>query len=530
MVPRPHGENERFSVGPTVDEADTHEADTHEADTLNALNSRPPIPPQHLVLVGGGHAHVQVIKAMSARDQSKLKVTLLDPQPSASYSGMVPGCVARLYEPWQTRLALAPLATWADILYRERAVIDIDLERKLIYLEAPPSGGSDASDTDIAPIAFDAVSLDIGSTTRHVHSTPGAAEHTIPTRPIAALVERLIAAEEEIKVSQEQPPTPVRVVVVGAGVAGLELAMAVQGRWSTVLGEDGLHVTIVDSGPGPLLPLESKACRYKLQSLLRSKRILVRHDCQIATVQARQLVLDSGATIPMDYCIWATGASAHDLARKLAVRGLAVDEHDWIAVHDTLQSVSHPFLFAAGDCAAHPARPPKAGVYAVRSGPILIQNLTSYLHSGTASARLMPQPDFLKLLACGDGTSLGFRFGICLHGPWVWQIKDQIDNAFMDLFRVEHLPTDAADKAKLYDISQYDAAYACKDHAYPLAAPAAAALLWRSDEGVDMAVAWKVVRDMVCMPDYRAQVLQHWHTTEVQVRALTDPNFVPCNT
>jgi selenide,water dikinase len=521
MVPHPHGENERFAVGPTVDEADTNEADTE--------NSTPPLPPRHLVLIGGGHAHVQVIKALSARDQSKLKVTLLDPQPCASYSGMVPGCVARLYEPWQTRLALAPLAAWADILYRERAVVDIDLERKLIYLETPASGGSGDSDTDNTPIAFDAVSLDIGSTTRHVRSTPGAAEHTIPTRPIAALVESLAAAEEKLNVSQEQSPSPVRVVVVGAGVAGLELAMAIQGRWSTLLGKDGLRVTVVDSGPGPLLLLESEACRYKLQSLLRSKQIELRHGCQITTVQARQLVLDSGETIPMDYCVWATGAGAHDLARKLAARGLTVDKHDWVAVHDTLQSVSHPFVFAAGDCAAHPAHPPKAGVYAVRSGPILIQNLTSYLLSGAVSARLVPQPDFLKLLACGDGTSLGFRFGICLHGPWVWEIKDQIDNAFMDLFRVEHLPTDAADKAKLYDISQYDAAYACKDHAHPLAAPAAAALLWRSDEGVDTGVAWKVLRDMVCMPDYRAQVLQHWHTTEVQVRALTDPNFVSCS-
>ena len=144
-----------------------------------------------------------------------------------------------------------------------------------------------------------------------------------------------------------------------------------------------------------------------------------------------------------------------------------------------MQSVSHDNIFAAGDCASIERAdgkppPPKAGVFAVRAGPILIQNLPALI-AGGALADYVPQEDFLKLLMTGDGEAIGFRFGFAMRGPWVWRLKDMIDRSFMDLFDPATLPDLEAEarKGKGYDTSQYDA----QPQAPRLACAEAAALL-----------------------------------------------------
>jgi NADH dehydrogenase FAD-containing subunit len=165
---------------------------------------------QHLVLVGGGHGHVQVIKALRNRP-SNLRVTLLDATDAASYSGMVPGCIADAYTPEQTLLRLRPLAEWAGIDFRQEKVVDVDFERKLLYTDQPDSDA----------LSFDVLSLDIGSTSRDWQDVPGAAEFTIPTRPIDQLVRRLDAALDGVRArvasvdDDTNNTAPPKLVVVG---------------------------------------------------------------------------------------------------------------------------------------------------------------------------------------------------------------------------------------------------------------------------------------------------------------------------
>ena len=150
--------------------------------------------------------------------------------------------------------------------------------------------------------------------------------------------------------------------------------------------------------------------------------------------------------------------------------------------------------------------PPKAGVYAVRSGPILIENLTKFLNKERKETWKVynPQDDFLKLLVCGDGTGLGFRFGIPFHGKWVFQLKDAIDVGFMNLFKVENLPKLVPGKP--YDTSQYDAR---KKRRPPINPMEAAALLEWSNEDIDFEQAWDVLRDMTEDEMYRDSVLRY---------------------
>jgi selenide, water dikinase len=544
------------------------------------LQSPLPRPPQqHLVLIGGGHAHVQVVKAMRARPSSAAHhnngwhVTLIDVVAAATYSGMVPGCLAGVYTVDETLLPLQPLAEWANCTFVQDTVVDIDLEQRLIYLQ---------NNARNPPIYFDALSLDIGSVSRGYLSTVGAREHAIPTRPIHALVARLNQARRDhssTTVSDTTPATAVapatttKIVVIGGGVAGMELAMVVTSRWrqdndNNSSNGNNVECTILDANPrrddngDNDAPLD--ATSNAIRSVLASKRIAIRHGCHVVRIDEHCIHCRlSGkvdehedtmvTTIPYTHCIWATGAGAHALPRHLiADRHLDGTTDGWIAVHPTLQSTSHDCVFAAGDCAhmVHHGDIPKAGVYAVRAGPILIENLTRYLESLQSSSSnnnsprtenpngatgetihdgrphpmppsapqlipYVPQDDFLKLLVCGDGTALGFRFGLVLQGKWVFELKDHIDRSFMKLFDVASFEPDQgnATSSGRYDTRQYDSDLALDEVRF---SPAAAAnLLQRTDDAVDFREAQVILRTMGNDVSYRQAVLKCIHESKI---------------
>ncbi|KAL3936261.1 MAG: hypothetical protein SGBAC_008387 [Bacillariaceae sp.] len=454
---------------------------------------------KHLVLIGGGHAHVQTIKALNKASRPKdMKVTLIDSLKSASYSGMVPGCIAGAYTAKDTLLHLVPLSSWAGITFIHDQVVDIDLERKEILLKSQDE-----------PVKFDAVSLDIGSASRGLKTTKGALEHTIPTRPISDLVKLFDA--ETLKLSSEGAGDEVHVVVIGGGPAGIELSMSVMGRWQPIVGREKIRVTVLNAGT-ELVPSETDLNRQALVTAMAVRGIEIRHESYVQEVLPNCVRLESGEEIVCTHCLWATGAESHPLALQLGDRGLALSDRGWIRVNQYLQSVSHPFVFAAGDCnvieGLSKPSPPKAGVYAVRSGPILVENLTKYLTANTEDGSNTltaydPQDDFLKLLVCGDGTALGFRFGFPIQGKWVFELKDAIDLSFMNLFKAENLPELV--EGQPYDTSQYDAT----GERRPPLDPIDAAAIWRrTDEDVNFQEAWDVLRDMAADENYKNSVLE----------------------
>ena len=239
---------------------------------------------KHIVLVGGGHAHVQVIKALNAAARpGNVRVSLIEPQLAASYSGMVPGCVAGLYEAQQAQIQLEPLAKWASIDFLPTRVVDLDPVAREVHC------------ADGTTIRYDALSLDIGSCSRGVQAVPGVAEHAISTRPISALLARVEAAERGFGALPEDGT--VRAVVVGGGAAGIELALALQARWGRTLGGGGgaqrLRVTLLDSGT-ELLSNEAPACRAAVRRALRERGVEVEHGCVVRAVRADAVELAKG--------------------------------------------------------------------------------------------------------------------------------------------------------------------------------------------------------------------------------------------
>jgi len=460
---------------------------------------------KRLVLVGGGHAHLQVIKSLNCASRPKdLEIVLIDVTEFPCYSGMVPSAVAGIYSPAEALVDLKSLSEWSGIVFVKDRVVDIDVNTKVVTTKGKQR------------LRFDVLSIDIGSTSRGLEDTPGAKENTIATRPISELVRRIEVETGALKDKKKSPK--VNVVVVGGGAAGIELSMGVVGRWKPIVGENGISVTVVNSYDR-LFPDEIQANRNAIRRQVEERGISVINNSIVRQVDEDSLLLQSGERLGFTHCLWATGAECHsDMAFSLRNHGLAVSKDGWIRVNESFQSVSHPFIFAAGDCCTMELTRgrtlPKAGVYAVRAGPVLIENLSRYLkncydkkserHDFSALRKYKPQPDFMKLLACGDGKAVGFRFGIPFYGKWVFDLKNAIDRSFLDLFKPENLPK--LIEGQSYDTSQYDAS---PKRPLPLPPSEAAELLQRSDDYVDYRIPWNVLRDMAEDNAYRDSVLRY---------------------
>ncbi len=375
---------------------------------------------RELVLVGGGHAHVQVLRRLAMMpaptvESSGVRVTIVLDQPLATYSGMVPGVVAGQYAPHEAEIDLWPLARRAGARIVDAPAIGIDPDGRRVRVEGRP------------PIAYDAVSFDVGSTVAGL-DVPGVREHAIPTRPIGHFVERITAAMANHPSGTTHDTGP-RVLVVGAGAGGVEVAFTVRHRTRG-------RVTLLDA-TDTLLPGWAPGLGARVRAAAAARGIRIVSGARVTRVEAGVAHLDSGDPLPFDLLVWVTGAAAHPWMRDL---GLPTDPRGFLRVGPTLQVVDHPDIFGAGDCVSLDGHAlPKAGVYAVRQGPVLADNLLAYVRRGGerggALRPYVPQRGFLTLLNLGDGVAIGAKGPITFSGAWAFRWKDHIDRAFVARFQ-----------------------------------------------------------------------------------------------
>lgn len=371
---------------------------------------------REVVLVGGGHAHVHVLEGFALKPPPDCRLTVVEARPIAMYSGMVPGFVAGQYRRHELEIDLRPLAERAGARVILQPAARVDAASRTIEL----AGGS--------VVTYDVASFNIGSTVAGL-DLPGVREHALPTRPISEFVRRL---DELIEQAQRHGRgTPFRVVVVGGGSGGVELAFTIQQR---LAGETGnvIDVTIVENGPRILRGYPGSLVR-RVERLSRSRRIEIQCNRRVTEAGDQAVRLADGSDVPCHALIWVTGAVSHPVFTD---SGLPTDKRGFVRVRSTLQLQDHDNLLAVGDCAAlidHP-NTPKAGVYAVREGPLVTENIRALL-DGTALTEYKPQRDFLTLLNIGDGRALGAKWGLSFQGRWVMTLKDRIDRKFMKRFQ-----------------------------------------------------------------------------------------------
>lgn len=444
------------------------------------------VPTVRLVLLGGGHANTQVVLHMPARSlPACVEATLVSDRRASVYSGMLPGCVGGAYASGEeAEVDCARLCASRGWRFVEGAAEAV-------------RGGAVHLRGGAAPVPYDVLAVDVGSTTAGADRVEGAAEHAVPTRPIGLLLARIREFEERRRGGAGDG---VRVAVVGGGAAGVELAMAARARFGP-----RAAVALVDAGQR-LLPREPAALAVVVARRLAALGVAVHHGRRVCRVRADAVELAGGAPpVPADLVLFATGAGAQPL---LAASEPRTDAAGFMEVDARLESVSHPNVFGAGDCVTmrgQPAGfPPKAGVYAVRQGPVLLHNLrAAVLRLAGAAApppvEYEPQSGFLALLNCGGGVGAGAKFGVAFEGPWVWRLKDWIDRAWMSKFSEE-------EEEEGDEQVDFEPAVAADGPAAPGSAAAAAALLL-DREAADFLPRLAVLRRMASDDVYRDGVV-----------------------
>ena len=373
---------------------------------------------KRLLLLGAGHAHAQVLRAWAAAPVPGCEVVIVSPSALAPYSGMVPGWLAGTYRFEDICINVAALAQAAGAKLLIDSVVTLDADRRQVRLA---SG---------VVLGYELLSLNVGSTLNPpavLHAATDSAgqarSRLLSMRPLGGLHSAWTTLLRDPALRSDH--TPFTVTAVGGGAAGVESLLAVLARLRSLQPGRHLHGRLLTRSPTLLPGMAPGAVRTASAALAAA-------GAQVLTGTGFNPDQDGSGGL----LLWATGAEAHAWQRS---SGLAVGDSGFICINTQLQSTSHPQVFAVGDCASWAPPLPKAGVYAVRMGPVLIHNLRAALAASDSShpASLVdyqPQHRFLALLATADGRAVASWGPLSTQGRWVLRWKDRIDRRFLRQF------------------------------------------------------------------------------------------------
>lgn len=372
--------------------------------------------PRHILLAGGGHAHAVALRLLSKNPpKTPVRLTVVAPDTRNLYSGALPGVIAGHWPVEDIGVPLQPLCKAADAQFVQDALIDLDSDNQIAHLASGKQ------------IAFDTLSLDIGSGI-HPLGIPDPDEITVPIRPIAPFLSRWHTAAQRMKAST----TPSTVIVIGAGLAGIEVCLAIHNRLQKALAKPAL-IYLVDA---------SNEIAANCHPTLRRKLVKALSRAGVKTLTGTRLTacargvaeLSSGDKIPAALVVNCAGSAPFSWISETGLN----TERGRVEVDACLRSTSHANVWAAGDAShfkPHPIAP--AGVFAVRAGVVVAENIRR-IASGQALSEFHPQSDYLKLVSLGEKRAIAEKYGLTFEGVWVWQLKKSIDFSFL---RAHHLIT-----------------------------------------------------------------------------------------
>ncbi len=340
-------------------------------------------------------------------------ITLVSPDRHTPYSGMLPGLVAGHYDFGDAHIDLEPLARFAGARFLQINAVAIDAAKHSARL------------ADGSILNYDVASIDVGSTPP-AKGLAGVAEHTLPVKPVKAFLAAWDALLDRVRAGDVRS-----LAMVGGGAAGVEMLLAMLHRITQMHVPRKTRFVLITDTP-QLLMNHAPGVRATLTRHLAHKQVVVYCATRVTRAEAGALYTDNGTRIEADASFLATGAAA---PAWLAGSGIPLNENKFININKYLQSTRHNELFAAGDCATMENKVyPKSGVYAVRQGPPLAENLRRFLR-GESLIEYTPQPRTLALISTGEQHAIASWGVLSFHGNWVWRWKDQIDRKFMAKYR-----------------------------------------------------------------------------------------------
>ena len=371
------------------------------------MNTAPIV--RDVVLVGGGHSHVLLIRRWAMQPMAGVRLTLVSNSYESPYSGMLPGLIAGHYTVEEVHVDLLRLCNWAGVRFIESTLLSIDMDAQEIHLDERPNLG------------FDVLSLDTGSTPDV--SVPGALENVTPVKPVYNFFSRWQSIVSRL---QEQLETSVSIGIVGSGAGGFELMQAI--LHALPQGSCQCHWFLRGEQPMNSRPVK---VRQLAEAAAMKAGAVIHKQFDVVRVEPNRVVSADGREQELDEILWCTAATG-PLWPKQA--GLATDDRGFVATNAHLQSLSHPSVFATGDIGTQQPTPSaKAGVFAVRQAPYLFDNIRRLLLEQPLKT-YRPQTDFLSLMAVGPKRAIASRGPFAIEANWVWRWKDHIDRKFMKQF------------------------------------------------------------------------------------------------
>ena len=373
-----------------------------------------------LVLIGGGHSHLNVIKAFGLNPIPGVRVIVISKDVLTPYSGMLPGLIAGHYTSEESHIDLRWLCEQAGADFYNREVDGIDLEKKRVLCK------------EESPVEYDFLSINTGSKPA-LSSIPGAQQYGVAVKPIAAFLNQWNAIVSDI----EQTSGVYSIGVVGGGAASVEVAFACRYQLQHLLGKSASRVTFnLYCASEALLPGYTDRVRNYVQNTLEKQGIYVRLNHIVREISddidSYQLSFSNGSNAQVNKVIWAIHAGSPAWIKQT---GLYCTDDGFVKVNPHLQSESHDNIFAAGDIAHFGPQPlAKSGVYAVRAGEYLSDNLRHRI-LGKPLTPFRPQRRFLSIITTGSKYAIASKGRFALRGKWVWRWKDAIDKKFMTKFK-----------------------------------------------------------------------------------------------
>jgi selenide,water dikinase len=363
-----------------------------------------------ILLLGAGHAHVEVLRRFALRPEPGVRLTLIGREPETPYSGMLPGVIRGDYEPRQAHIDLAPLSAAAGARLILGEAVSIQLEARTVTVPGRPD------------VPYDLLSINVGG------EPTAPPDGGIAVKPIGRFLGQLRALEATLR-------DHARIAVVGGGPAGVELALALAWRFRS-----RYRIALVSGTPELLMDAPESARRVAASALVDASVEIVR-GAMAGAFQDGRLALSDGSFLDAAACLRATGVEAPAF---LAHAGLACDARGCVQIDTTLRSANDPAVFAAGDCASLLGSPrPKAGVWAVRAGVHLARNLRLAARHRPLK-RWRPQREALVILGLGGGRAVAWRNGLSVSGTAVWRWKDWIDRRWMRMYTQMRMTPDPA--------------------------------------------------------------------------------------
>ncbi|WP_416730982.1 NAD(P)/FAD-dependent oxidoreductase [Fictibacillus sp. JL2B1089] len=349
-----------------------------------------------LLLIGGGHAHLSILRSLLHEEISDLEVTLITSSKFQYYSGMFSGFTEGQYDEDEIRIDLESLCSRASVSFIEDTIISFDPMQKVLL---GFSGGI---------YSFDVISFDI---------EPWSSSELIST---SELIPKHHLLDKLKKVRTSDSP-----VIIGNAAEAIEMALSIT-SWRK---KYNMSKTVTLISSSSLLHSFGGKATKKIKEIAHHQNLEIYENEQVNDVNDNYIMTDKCTKVKYTSILPITGPKASSLFKQAL---LPVDSDGFLLVEDTLQNVEYPYVFGAGNCVTISEYPElvKRDVHAMKQGPILLKNIKRFI-SGRSLERFKPRRNPYSLLSTGEHQGLFIYKNMTLHGKWVWNMKHIINQRFI---------------------------------------------------------------------------------------------------